>query len=285
MLPVKLLVYVFAIVPDRCAMALARILNPFFYRRLTRGGWKFIKSPRVIPKLFPDRSPRWREGVIRRNSLHYVKLAMEMLKAHFITDRGLMKKTYIREGKSHLVRLLESGNGFVILTGHLGNFEYAAAYIGTVYRTVYAPVSVSNTAGSRLMNWIRQGHHVALIEVRSRPRASTAALGRMIHLLNRGEPLFLVADQRGKGGEYRGTLFGTRQKLYGGPFVLGKKTGKPFLPMYSVRDEKNRIAIHFLEPFFLNGQDTAADIRKVTDFFELMMREHPDQYLWDRDNW
>jgi lauroyl/myristoyl acyltransferase len=124
-----------------------------------------------------------------------------------------------------------------------------------------------------------------MIEVRSKARASARALLEMMQLLNRGEILFLVTDQKGTGGDFRGTLFGKELKLYGGPFILGQRTGKPFLPMYTVRDEKNRIAIHFLPPFYLDGADLESDVRKVTGFFERVMRVHPDQYLWDRDRW
>ena len=285
MLLLKIIVCVFALIPDPVAMQLARVLSVFFYHRLKKGKWKFVKTHTVIPKLFPERDSSWHEQVIKRNSLHYMQLMMEILKARFITNRRGRKKIYIREGKEHLERLLASGNGFVILTGHFGNFEYAAGYIGTFYRPVYAPINVSNTKGSRVMNWLREGHNVIMVEVRSKARAAASALRKMIRLLNRGDILFLVADQRGTGGEYRGTLFGKELKLYGGPFILGQRTGKHFLPMYTVRDEKNRIAIHFLEPFCLDGKDLKSDIGKVTGFFERVIRTHPDQYLWDRDRW
>jgi lauroyl/myristoyl acyltransferase len=282
---VKLVACVFAIIPDPLAMLCARILNLFFYPRLKKGRWKFVKTHRVIPKLFAEQGRHWQERVIRQNSLHYMKLMMEILKTRHITKRGGRKKIYIKEGKEHFERLLESGKGFVIITGHLGNFEYAAGYIGTFYRPIYAPISVSNTGGSRAVNWMREGHNVTFIEVPPRRQAASRALLHMIRLLKRGEIIFLVADQKGTGKGYRGNLFGKEVKLYGGPFTLGQRTGVLFLPLYTVRDDKNRIAIHFMEPFPLTGEDISADIKKVTDFFEFLMREHPDQYLWDRDRW
>jgi|GEM_PF-2476143 len=281
----KIIVYIFGIIPDPLAMLGARMLNVIFYVRLKKGKWRFIKVTSVIPKLFPDKDPHWQEKVIKQNSLHYVKLTVEILKAHCKTVRGLEKKVFIKEGKEYLEELLASDRGFTIITGHLGNFEYVAGYIAHVFRPVYAPIMVSNTTGSRMMNWIREGHNVHFVEIRASAGVSSGALIEMIHLLNQGQILFLVADQRGTGGDYKGVLFRKELKMFGGPFIIGQRTRTPFLPMYNYRNENDRIEVHFEEPFYLNGEDLESDIGKVCGFFEKMMREHPDQYLWDRDRW
>jgi KDO2-lipid IV(A) lauroyltransferase len=267
-------------------MLLARVLNCVFYRKLIRGKLKFVKTAKVIPKLFPERSREWQERIIKQNSLHYVKLAVEMLKARTSkTKRAVNRKIYVAEGRQHLERLLESGDGFIVLTLHEGNFEYAAAYIGMIHRPIYTPVSVSNTKGSRVMNWARERHNCNLIEVRSGAKNAARALAKMIRLLNQGEIIFLVADQRGTGGKFMGELFGKMLRQYGGPYILGQRTKKPFLPMYSLRDERDKIAVHFEKPFYLNGDELESDIKKVTGFFEKVMREHPEQYLWTKDRW
>jgi len=282
----KALFLSFAVVPDRAAMLLAHLFSWVFYRKLTKGKLKFVKTNKVIPKLFYDREREWQKQVIKQNSLHYMKLAFEMLKARTSkTLRAVHRKIYIAEGREHLETLLDSGDGFVVLTLHEGNFEYAAAYIGMVYRPIYTPISVSDTKGSRLMNWAREGHNCNLVEVRPGAKSAARALVEMIRLLNRGEIIFLVADQRGTGGDFMGELFGKMLRQYGGPYILGKRTKKPFLPMYSLRDQRDKIAIHFEKPFYLNGDDLEKDIAKVTGFFERVMRAHPEQYLWSKDRW
>jgi len=282
----KLFLLSWALIPDRAAMLLARALNCVFYRKLAAGKLKFVKTAKVIPKLFPDRGREWQQRVIKQNSLHYMKLAVEMLKARTSkTKRAVFRKVYIAEGKQYLERLLETGDGFTVLTLHEGNFEYAAAYIGMVYRPIYTPVSVSDTKGSRIMNWAREGHNCNLIEVRPGAKNAARALAKMIRLLKQGEIIFLVADQRGTGGDFMGELFGKMLRQYGGPYVLGQRAKKPFLPMYSLRDRQDKIAVHFEQPFYLNGDDLKKDIKRVTGFFEKVMREHPEQYLWSKDRW
>ena len=281
----KILIYLFAVVPDPVVMLLARFANLFFYPGVRKNKWKFIKIAEVIPKLFPDRDEEWRRRVIRANALHVLKIAGESLKSRFVKRRRGNRKCYIGEGREHLESLLASRAGFVIITGHLGNFEYGAAYIAMNFRRVHALVAMSDTPGSRMMNWGREGHNVVLLESSRDPRVSARTLVQMIRLLNQGEIIFLVADQGGRGGEVEGTLFGKRLRFFGGPFVIGKRTRKPFLPLYCLRDEGNRIALNFDPPFFLDGEDPVADVEKVTAFFEKIMREHPEQYLWSKDRW
>jgi KDO2-lipid IV(A) lauroyltransferase len=283
--PIKLAMYLLAPFPDAVGMVLARIANVFFYPGVRRNRWKFIRTAKVIPKIFPDKSEAWRRRVIKENALHVAKLAFETLRTRFVGKRRINRKCYIREGKARLDALLRSGEGFFILTGHLGNFEYAAAFIAMNYRRLYTPVAVSNTPGSRLMNWAREGHNIELLESSVKRGKSARTLMKIIKLIRQGEIVYLVADQRGEGGDIEGEIFGKKLKLFGGPFITGKRTGKPCLPMYSLRDERNRIAVHFEEPFYLKGDDLQEDVRKVSAFFERIMREHPEQYLWARDLW
>jgi len=281
----KLIIFIFAFIPHPVVMAMARLLQPFFYRIVKRGKWG-IRVKKIIPKVFKEENSQWHEIVIRENSLHLLKFAGEMLKARFSPDWRLNKKCYIKEGKQFLDALYKSGTGFTIITCHLGNWEWGAAYIALAYnKTLYAPVFVEDSRGNEVLNWTREGHRVELLEVSRNPRVSARTLLRMIDLVKRGEVVFLVADQVASGGDFRGSLFGADLRIFGGPFIVGKKTHIPFLPMYTLRDKKNRIALYFEKPFYLNGENLNEDIKKVTGFFEKNIGAHPGQYLWSQDRW
>lgn len=280
----KIVVFLFSLVPMPVVMLLARLVYPLFYRAVKKGKWG-LRAGRIIPRVFKNRKSEWCESVVRANSLHLMKFAGEMLKARFASNRLISRKCYIFSGKEYMDELYSSGRGFIILTCHLGNWEWAAAYIALKYRTLYAPVFVEESKGNKLLNWIRMGHNVELLEASRDPRISALTLMKMIELLKRGEIIYLVADQAALGGNFRGRLFGAELRIFGGPFILGQKTHAPFLPMYSLRDGKDRIALHFEEPFFLIGDKLDEDIEKVTTFFERNITAHPEQYLWSQDRW
>lgn len=281
---VKVISFLFSFIPMPAAMLLAHLVRPLFHHVVKKGKWG-LKVKRIIPKVFKEKGRDWHERVIKANSLHLMKFAGEMLKARYATDRSILRKCYIRTGKEHMDELYGSGKGFAILTCHLGNWEWAAAYLALKYRTLYAPVFIEESRGNRAINWIRTGHNVELLEASRDPRVSARTMLRMIDLVNRGQIIYLVADQAALGGNFRGSLFGAELRIFGGPFILGKKTGTPFLPLYSLRDSRNRIALYFEEPFFLNGSCLEEDIRKVTSFFERNIAVHPEQYLWSQDRW
>lgn len=281
----KLLVYAFACIPMPLVMMLARMLHPLFNRAVKRGAWG-LRTARIIPKVFPDLTREERERVLRRNSLHLLRLAGEMLKVHFMSDRNLAHRCYIARGGEYLEELRASGRGFAILTCHLGNWELAAGYVAILLdRELYAPVFVENSKGNQVLNWIREGHRVELLQASRDPRVSGRTMVRMMELVKRGEVLYLVADQAALGEGLRGTLFGADLSVFGGPFILGARTKTPFLPLYTLRDSKKRLALHFEEPFHLDGEDRDRDIRRVMRFFERVIGDHPEQYLWSQDRW
>ena len=281
---VKVISFVFFFIPDFAVMGLARLLSPIFYRAMKKGKWGF-RIKRILPKVFKGKGPDWYDSIMRLNAIHLMKFAGEMLKAHYKLDFFLRKKVYIAEGKEYLDDLLKSKEGFIILTCHLGNWEYAAAWLAMMYKPLYAPVFVEDSEGNRALNWIREGHRINMLSASYDPRVSAKTLVKMIRAVENGEILYIVGDQEALSNGYTGELFGKQVKLFGGPFIIGKKTGKMVIPMYSIRNKRNRIELHFEKPFFLNSERIEDDIKKVTDFFERNISKYPDQYLWSQDRW
>ena len=284
LLLVKILSGIFFIIPDKIVMAIAVVLSPVFYRAMKKGKMGF-RIAKILPKVFPGKPPGWYNRIMRLNSVHLMKFAGEMLKAHYKLDYFLDKKCTIVEGREHLEKLINDKNGFMIVTCHLGNWEYAAAWLAMKYKPLYAPVFVEDSEGNRAVNWIRQGHRINILEASYNAGVSARTLLKMIKILEKGNVVYLVADQEALSGNYRGVMFGKEIRVFGGPFILGQKTGKPVLPMYSVRNKKNIIEIHFEPPFYLNGDDVKSDVAKVTSFFEKNIRKYPEQYLWSQDRW
>ncbi len=280
---VKFVSFIFFLIPDFVVMKLAFVLSPIFYRAMKKQKWGF-KIKRILPKVFPGKPEEWYDKIMKRNSIHLMKFAGEMLKAHYKLDIFLDKKCYIAEGKEYFEELVNKQDGFMILTCHLGNWEYAAAWLAMKYKPLYAPVFVEDSEGNRALNWIREGHRINMLEASYNPRRSAKTLVKMISLIEKGEILYIVADQEALSNGYTGKMFGKDIKVFGGPFIIGQKTGKKVIPMYTIR-RKDKIEIHFEKPFLLDGKDISKDIKAVTDFFERNISKYPDQYLWSQDRW
>jgi lauroyl/myristoyl acyltransferase len=282
---VKLLAVIFACIPDSFVMLLARVVSPIIHNAAKKGKWGLLVS-RIIPKVFPEKDEQWHRKVIKDNAIHLMKFGGEMLKARYKRPLWGLPKCYIKEGEESLEKLLQAGEGIIIMTCHLGNWEYAAGWLALKYgKRLYAPVFVEESEGNRALNWLRGGRDVVILETGYNPRVSARTLLRMINLLKNGEIIYLVADQQALGGDYRGMFFGKELSIFGGPFILGQKTGKPILPLYNFRDEKNRIALCFEEQFYLKGTNLEDDISVVMNFFERNIKKHPEQYIWSQDRW
>mgnify|MGYP000041114096 CR=1 FL=1 len=316
---IRIISFVFYFIPDSVAMWIARFAGLFFYRIMKKGRLG-LKAKRILPKVFPDRTHKWYSKVLKENAVHLMKFAGEMFKARHKTNFFLKKKCYIASGENYYKSLFDSAEGFMILTCHLGNWEYAAAYLA-LERKIYAPVFVENSTGNKALNWMREGHNVELIPVGRDPRLSAKALLYMIDLLKRGEILFIVADQAPQGGNFTANFFGKKLRVFGGPYILGIKTVKPLIPMYSIRNGRNKIAINFDKPICFGqidqngknlskfepefkmafasdsskpGEDSSSfysfdrmedGIQHIMSFFENIISKYPHQYLWSQDRW
>jgi KDO2-lipid IV(A) lauroyltransferase len=281
----KLVTLIFGILPSPIIMLLARLAHPIFYRAMKKGKWG-LRARKILPKVFPGRDLSWYDDILKRNALHLMKFAGEVLKMKYWPKRFYDRMIYFCEGQDYFEDLFNDGKGLIILTCHLGNWEYGAEFIAYSYKKeIYAPVFVMNSVGNRALNWMREGHDVVLLEARRDPKTSARTFFQMRDLLKSGEIIYLVADQQALGGDMKGKLFGKEIRVFGGPFILAEKTHKPVLPFYTLRDEKNRIALYFEEPFYIECGELARGIERAMRFFERVIAQHPEQYLWSQDRW
>ena len=281
----KLVALIFGILPGPIVMLLARLAHPIFYRAMKKGKWG-LRARKILPKVFPGRDMYWYDEKLKQNALHLMKLAGEILKMKYWMKRFYKRKIYFREGQEYFEDIFKTGKGLIILTCHLGNWEYGAEFIAYKYeKEIYAPVFVMNSVGNRALNWMREGHDVVLLEARRDPKASARTFFQMRDLLKSGEIIYLVADQQALGGDMKGKLFGKDIRVFGGPFILSEKTHKPVLPFYTLRDEKNRIALYFEKPFYIENGELDRGIERAMRFFERIITQYPEQYLWSQDRW
>ena len=101
MLVVKILSLLFSVVPDPVVMFLAYLIHPFIYRKMKKVKWG-LKTALIIPKVFGDKDKSWQDRVVKKNALHLMKFAGEMIQARYKKERAGLKKVFIGQGKEYL---------------------------------------------------------------------------------------------------------------------------------------------------------------------------------------
>ena len=188
----------------------------------------------------------------------------------------------------HLERLtdaLAEGHGVVVLTGHIGTWEWLSAAFtlsGLPVTAIAKPQP--NEQYTRVLNDLRATIHV---EIFSRGTSELLAAARA---LKQGKILGFLADQdAGPGGafiDFLGRLASTPM----GPAVFSRKFNAPVIPAFILRQEDGRHRVIVGEALrYEDHGDTDRDLYdftvRMTRILERVVRENPTQWLWFQKRW
>ncbi|WP_196595868.1 lysophospholipid acyltransferase family protein [Pectinatus frisingensis] len=188
-------------------------------------------------------------------------------------------------GLEKIKAAVQEGHGVVILTGHVGNWEWLAAsmaFNGIPTTTIVKPQP--NAQHTRILNEYRR---MVGVEVFARGTSELMAAARA---LKKGKVLgFLVDQDAGPGGAFI-KFFGRLASTPLGPAVFAHKFLSPVVPAFIVRreDGRHRLIIGDIMRYKDTGdpdKDLLDFTKKMTDFVENVIKNHPTQWLWFQKRW
>ena len=231
----------------------------------------------------PDLGTAERRALGRRVYEHFGRMAVDSLRLAASGPPALLP--YVSGGETvALVRdALAKGRGAIILTGHLGNWELAGAYLAATGFPLAAVVKPpSNPYFARDTERVR----IALgIESVDMPEA-TAVIPQV---LRANRAVALVADQGALRSNVWATFFGRATKTPPGPGLFAVRSGAPVLfgALVAEPDRSYRLLGEVLFEGLSGDPTTAA--QQVADRYrerlEALVRRYPDQYLWSHRLW
>ena len=219
--------------------------------------------------------------------LSFINLARNMFDILYmpnLNEKNLSQYIEIEHLERMRAALLE-GNGVVVLTGHIGTWEWLSAAFTLNGLPVTAIAKLQpNAEYSRALDDLRATIHV---EIFNRGTNELRAAGRA---LKDGKILGFLADQdAGPGGAFIKFL-GRTASTPMGPAVFSRRFGAPVLPAFIIRKADGRHLVKIGEVMhFEDTGDTDADLlrftEKMTKILEQTIRENPTQWLWFQKRW
>lgn len=180
---------------------------------------------------------------------------------------------------------LAEGHGVVILTAHIGNWEWLSAaltFSGIPVTAIIKPQP--NDQHTRLLNEYRE-----MVGVEVFSRGTTELIGAA-KALKKGKTLGFLADQdAGPGGAFIEFLGETASTPLG-PAVFSKRFKSPVIPVFIVRKPDGRHKVIIQEALYYEDHgDEERDLYdltvKMTRIIEAIIREYPTQWLWFQKRW
>ena len=239
---------------------------------------------RQIAAAFPELSPEEVTATAKRAYAHLGRSSIETALLPSIGQKGVLDMVESAEGFELIEDAISRGKGAVLVTGHLGNWELAGAYVAArgvpmdvIVRTQANPLFdayINETRGSLGMTVVRD-HEAA----RRTPRS-----------LREGRAVAFVSDQGVMGlASTFVSFFGRPAKTPRGAAVFAMKYDTPTLFVTALRQPSGRYRVSVERVPIIRTGDRDADIDAIvanyTAILERWVRSAPDQYFWHHRRW
>ncbi|MBQ9496809.1 MAG: lysophospholipid acyltransferase family protein [Selenomonadaceae bacterium] len=268
------------LLPYDALLALGKIFGHLYYLLVKK------QRERAVAQMMPalEISEAQARKLVRASFINLARNMLDILYMPNLNEKNFSKYIEI----DHLERMkaaLAEGHGVVVLTGHIGTWEWLSASFTLNGLPVTAIAKLQpNAEYSRVLDDLRATIHV---EIFNRGTNELRAAGRA---LKEGKILGFLADQdAGPGGAFIKFL-GKTASTPMGPAVFARRFNAPVVPAFIIRKENGRHLVKIGEVMhFEDTGDTDADLlhftEQMTKILEQTIRENPTQWLWFQKRW
>ncbi len=270
-----------ASIPFKHILSIGKRLGVLIYlvdgrhRRIVRRNLKF-----VYPHWSHDRNKK----ISKRVFQHLGITVLEICQMFCFSKDHFMRKVNIR-GEGHLLNAMDKNKGAIIISAHLGNWEFAPLFCSLYFKTSITVVArpLRNRLIHRWIYELRTRYGNRIID-------KDGALPEMIRTLRQDKILGIVIDQETRLPGVEVTFF---SKVVTAPPVaalLALRCKSPVLLAFCTRNDDGTCTVNIEPPLALQRtDDLRADLRANTqsmmDAIENAVRENPEQWFWVHKRW
>ena len=233
---------------------------------------------------FPAESSAWRRRVARRSYMHLGREASTFFRMTHWSREEFAARLHCK-GFDRVQAAADEGEGVILLTGHLGNWEMAGAGLAALGFPIDAVVKgMANRRFELDLFAMRERYGVRVIEMSNAPKEVLRSLGR-------GRIVALLGDQNAHRYGVFLPFFGKLAATARGPALFALRTGVPVFVGFVIRGPGWN-PHYTLTATRLEYETTGVadqDIRNLllsyNRILEDAIRAAPDQYFWHHKRW
>jgi KDO2-lipid IV(A) lauroyltransferase len=233
---------------------------------------------------FPDADEKWYSRTARASYRHLGREAVAMLRMSKLDAGAVIERTQTR-GWEEVEELRSQGRGVLLVTGHYGNWEIAAAAVAARGVPIAAIV---RRQGNRLVD-------ARLQELRRALGVETIYQGdapsRVPRILRANGIVGIVADQDARRSGIFVPFFGRPASTHRGPALFAMRLGAPVLACIARRLPGDDVRYEVIgeKVDVVRTDDLDHDVRTLTAELaarlEKQVRQMPEQYFWFHRRW
>ncbi len=273
---------------------LLRIIPPALAWRV--GGWcgetfaglsrrEGGRARRHLAIAYPGQSPQWVARTARRTFRHAGSMALWTLSTLQRPPPALRRGIAV-EGADNLralARACRRGEGTVVTTGHLGNWELFARVGSTLVPTTMVGRRLRSPLADRLVQGARSSSGGRVVY-------QDAELRDFVRELRLGRGLAILPDQDVP--RLAGVFvpwFGVDAYTPTGPAMLALLTGAAVQPMFLFRIARRWVLHIGPRRYFARSRERERDLHQATAwamaYEEALVRRFPHQWVWWHPRW
>lgn len=265
--------------PARTADPLGQALGGFVRRPLG------IRRNTVVENLrraFPDASDDWIEETAQASYAHLGREVVAMVRLSRMSREEIVALTDVPTWPE-VQEALAEGNGALLVTGHYGNWEVAAAAVAARGVPISAIVKPQrNRLVDRMVQDARARLGVGTIEMARAPR-------QVPRVLAQGGVVGIVADQDARQKGIWVPFFGIPASTFRGPAQFALRFNAAVFASIARRLPDGRYRVEGTRIPLVRTGDEAEDERlltaKLAANLEEEIRRDPTQYFWFHKRW
>ena len=266
--------------PYDALLFVGKILGNIYYLIIKKQRQRAIKQ--MMPALNISESEA--KKLVRASFVNLARNMLDILYMPKLTPENIDEYVEI-ENIDRIEKAIGEGHGVVVVTGHVGTWEWMSGSVALKGYPVTAIAKMQpNAEYSRALDDLRATVHV---EIFTRGTSELLSAGRA---LKKGKILGFLADQDGGPGGAFIDFLGRTASTPMGAAVFARKFGSPVLPMFIIRQPNGRhkVVVHEIMHYEDSG-NVDEDLLKltidITKIIENVVREYPTQWLWFQKRW
>jgi KDO2-lipid IV(A) lauroyltransferase len=239
---------------------------------------------RQIAAAFPDLRHQAVLNLARQSYEHLGRTFIETALLDSLGKDGLQNLVETVEGWEEIEEVMSKGKGAVLVTGHLGNWELAGAYVAARGVPLDAIArGMANPLFDAYLNHTREAMGMTIVH-------DSEAVRRTPRSLRAGRAVAFVADQGVMGlASTFVPFFGRPAKTPRGAAVFALRFDVPVVFVVALRQPNGRyrIVIERIEAPRTGDRDRDVDaiVARFTQHLEKWVRAVPAQYFWQHRRW
>jgi len=270
------------LLPVRLAHLITRLAANVLFHTVYKNARRNVENNLMF--IFGDKLKRWK----RKQLIFETFQSFAFFIYEFAIMRKINQKTYRNfvnpVGFENVERALEKGKGVIIVTGHLGNWEWGAAlltYLG--YHAIVIATRFKNPFVTRYYynQRTKQGLEVIYLE---------DAVKKTLKKLKSNGIVAIVGDRDYTNQGTEISFFGKMTRFPTGALLLGLRTGAPVIPCFAIRRGMCKYDVIFSSPIKMMSkgyreEEFKEDMSRWAKILEGYIRKYPSQWYRFQPFW